>query len=247
MLKNRSFLPSANEVCESYVFTPVSQSFCSRGGCLGPDPGRVPAWGECLGPDPGGVSAQHVLRQTPPPQQTDTAADSTHPTGMHSCCDCDSYSPHRKNHNCVINLRWEWTIKPQLANLLLALTAASILARSSASLNMSSAAWWWGTTSGGFSPSFWNISGLRGPGGLFYDRKPVVGSNFSNLKFTLHVTRSDAWYPRGLFSERPKIITGFSPKVWLLIAIVFYDNDTDHVDLVAKRLPRQRRVVDLSL
>ena len=28
-------LPPANEVCEGYVFTPVCQSFCSQGGCLG--------------------------------------------------------------------------------------------------------------------------------------------------------------------------------------------------------------------
>ena len=31
----------------------------------------------------GGIS-QHALRQTPP-KQTATAADGTHPTGMHSC------------------------------------------------------------------------------------------------------------------------------------------------------------------
>ena len=27
----------------------------------------------------------HLPGQTPPPQQTATAADGTHPTGMHSC------------------------------------------------------------------------------------------------------------------------------------------------------------------
>ena len=32
--------------------------------------------------------SQHVLRQTPPPQQTATAAGGTHPTGMHSCLYC---------------------------------------------------------------------------------------------------------------------------------------------------------------
>ena len=46
--------------------------------CLGPDPGG--GWGSGWG---GGVS-QHALRQTPQ-QQTATAADGTHPTGMHSC------------------------------------------------------------------------------------------------------------------------------------------------------------------
>ena len=35
----KSFLPPANEVCEGYVFTPVSQSFCSQGG------GRAWLWG----------------------------------------------------------------------------------------------------------------------------------------------------------------------------------------------------------
>ena len=50
--------------------------------------------GECL--VPGGVCSyggvcsqgrlsQHTLRQTPPPGETASAADSTHPTGMHSC------------------------------------------------------------------------------------------------------------------------------------------------------------------
>ena len=39
------------------------------------------------GPGPGVCLSQHALRQTPPspPQQTATAADGTHPTGMHSC------------------------------------------------------------------------------------------------------------------------------------------------------------------
>ena len=46
---------------------------------------QAQAWG-------GGVQAQarrgvfqHALRQTPPPQQTVTAAGGTHPTGMYSC------------------------------------------------------------------------------------------------------------------------------------------------------------------
>ena len=49
----------------------------ARGECVGPEPGgRLGVWPEgCLGP----------LRQTPPPLQTATAADGTHPTGMHSC------------------------------------------------------------------------------------------------------------------------------------------------------------------
>ena len=71
------------------------------GGCLGPDPGGR-LWGRSGGVQPlrvsrprpreivqtqGGVS-QHALRQRPPPlQQTATAADGTHPTGMHACCE----------------------------------------------------------------------------------------------------------------------------------------------------------------
>ena len=61
----------------------------------GPNPGKevegsglgglqAHTWGE-------GVS-QHALRQTPPPQQTATAAGGTHPTGMHSCCKKNSRS-----------------------------------------------------------------------------------------------------------------------------------------------------------
>ena len=46
---NAFLLPSANEVCEGYIFTRVC---LSTGGCPGPGPG-------------GGVS-QHALRQTPP-------------------------------------------------------------------------------------------------------------------------------------------------------------------------------------
>ena len=51
-----------------------------------PGPGRclVPG-GVCSGgvPGPGGLVSQHALRQTPGGQAT-TAADGTHPTGMHS-------------------------------------------------------------------------------------------------------------------------------------------------------------------
>ena len=57
------------------------------GGSPGPSPGveglQAQAWG--VQAQAGGVS-QHSLRQTSP-QQTATAADSTHPTGMHSCYD----------------------------------------------------------------------------------------------------------------------------------------------------------------
>ena len=42
----------------------------------------VPGPGGCL--VQGGLVSQHALRQTPP-GETPTAADGTHPTGMHSC------------------------------------------------------------------------------------------------------------------------------------------------------------------
>ena len=98
-------LPPANEVCEGYVFTPVSQSFCSqRGGSPGPYPGGAvggQAWGSQAHtrgvprPTPWGGPGSHLEGVCPsmhwgrhpptsPPQQTATAAGRTHPTGMHS-------------------------------------------------------------------------------------------------------------------------------------------------------------------
>ena len=60
-----------------------------QGGCLVqgvPGPRGVSTPGTV--PGPGGVcSGGHALRQTPPPGETATAADGTHPTGMHSCLD----------------------------------------------------------------------------------------------------------------------------------------------------------------
>ena len=57
--------------------------------------GSFQAWvggGEgCLpGGCPGGCVTQHVLRQTPFPHQTATAADGTYPTAMHSYLKMDS-------------------------------------------------------------------------------------------------------------------------------------------------------------
>ena len=76
------FLPPANEVCEGYVFTPVSQSFCSRRGGVYPlgrhthrppdrhPLGRSPSLGTHspypLGRHPPG--RQPLPRQTPPRQ-----------------------------------------------------------------------------------------------------------------------------------------------------------------------------------
>ena len=55
----------------------VSHQGSAHGGGLSAQ--RISAWG-CL---PGVCGSRH-----PPPQQMATAADGTHPTGMHSCCVC---------------------------------------------------------------------------------------------------------------------------------------------------------------
>ena len=56
------FLPSASKLRQGNIFRSVCQEFCPHGG------------GVCLS----------ACWDTPP-QQTATAADGTHPTGMHSC------------------------------------------------------------------------------------------------------------------------------------------------------------------
>ena len=85
------------------VFTSVCQEFCPQGGvpqCLlrytpllwaGTPPGQVPPLGRHPpGRHPRGqaplLEADPYPWSRPPPQQTATAVDSTHPTGMHSCC-----------------------------------------------------------------------------------------------------------------------------------------------------------------
>ena len=108
------FLPSANEVCEGYVFTPVCHSVHSRvGGVVsqhasrptpkgevegsgqgessGPNPGgrlRGLAGGWVSRPTPRGVYPTMHRADTPLPQQMATAPGGTHPTGMHSCYTC---------------------------------------------------------------------------------------------------------------------------------------------------------------
>ena len=52
-------------------------SFSPQGGGVCPRGVQAQAREMCV--------CQHALRQTPRPQQTATAADGTHPTGMHSC------------------------------------------------------------------------------------------------------------------------------------------------------------------
>ena len=56
-----AFLPSANVVCEGYVFTPVCQSFCSQGGSASVHAGsRHPP-----GPDPPGTDTPPGSRHLP--------------------------------------------------------------------------------------------------------------------------------------------------------------------------------------
>ena len=64
----------------------------NRGGGLGPDPGgRFGGLARegCPGPHPGGCTGPGecipACTEVDTPQQTATAADGTHPTGMHSC------------------------------------------------------------------------------------------------------------------------------------------------------------------
>ena len=113
----------------------------ARGGCPGPGPGRGPggvqSWGVSR-PRPRGGSrprprggsrprpvcvcvcvSQHSLRQTPPtslhPQQTATAADSAHPTGMHSCfTNCWKYkNVNIANFVLVVSLEINYTTRSE--------------------------------------------------------------------------------------------------------------------------------------
>ena len=73
------------------VFTSVCQEFWPQEGDVHPQADTTPQadnlWADPMGRHPPGQTppGQTLPRQTPPPHQTATAADSTHPTGMHSC------------------------------------------------------------------------------------------------------------------------------------------------------------------
>ena len=86
------FLPSTNEVCEGYVFAPVCHSVHGGGVSVSVHAGIHPS-----------PSSRH-----PPPQQTATAADGTHPTGMHSCIyfvlSCHIFL-HFSDSNCFHGMR----------------------------------------------------------------------------------------------------------------------------------------------
>ena len=71
------------------IFSEACVNNSVHGGSPGPHPG-----GQVEGSGQGDLQAHtwwgvgvfhHAMRQTPPHQQTATAADGTHPTGMHSC------------------------------------------------------------------------------------------------------------------------------------------------------------------
>ena len=77
-----NFLPSANEVCEGYVFTPVCHSVHRGGVCLSACLDTTPPQTR-PGTPPGSRSPR--TRHPSPGAEMATAADGTHPTGMHSC------------------------------------------------------------------------------------------------------------------------------------------------------------------
>ena len=103
------FLPPANEVCECNVFTPVCQSFCSRGVCSSawwdapPCPHPLPEAGipqGTRGRHPPGTRGRHHHPHPNPEAGTALGAvyagrygqqaGGTHSTGMHTCYVCFS-------------------------------------------------------------------------------------------------------------------------------------------------------------
>ena len=87
------FLLSANEVAERQCFTPVCQSFCSQGEVytpLGRHPRQTPPGRHPDTP----LADTPCLADTAPPPETATAADGTHPTGMHSCTPTENITFH---------------------------------------------------------------------------------------------------------------------------------------------------------
>ena len=94
------FLPPAIKLSQGNVFTPVCHSV-HRGEW------QTPPWEQTPSGSRHPPYAVHAGRYG---QQS----GGMHPTGMHSCCDCDcdSFSPYRKKHNniYIINPRCEWTI-----------------------------------------------------------------------------------------------------------------------------------------
>ena len=85
------YLPSANEVAESNVFTSVCQEFFPQGErCTPPRQthSRADISGRQTPPQADTTSwadTRPPWAATPPPPEIATGADGTHPTGMHSC------------------------------------------------------------------------------------------------------------------------------------------------------------------
>ena len=96
------------------------------GGSPGPHLGRAQAHtgGEVSRPTPGGSRSRGVYpsmhwgRHPPPPQHTATAADGTHPTGMHSCLEGDrarmcEVTTVRKKRWPSNGVQWRIQLSPQ--------------------------------------------------------------------------------------------------------------------------------------
>ena len=77
-------LPSANEVCEGYVFTPVCQSFCSQGVCLSAcwdtPQDQAPPRAD-IPPGPGTPQSRQPPRTRHPPRTRNTTPQSRQPPG----------------------------------------------------------------------------------------------------------------------------------------------------------------------
>ena len=97
---NRTYLPSATKLRRLYFHRRLSvhkglpgPGGCLVGGCLVRGGGAWSQGGGCLVPGvpgpggawSGGVGIPACTEADQPPGETATAADGTHPTGMHSC------------------------------------------------------------------------------------------------------------------------------------------------------------------
>ena len=76
------YLPPATKLRQGNVFTPVCQSFCSRGGVCHTHPGRQPPRQSPPGQT---LPAQCMLEYTNLPVHDGIQVGGTYPTGMHSC------------------------------------------------------------------------------------------------------------------------------------------------------------------
>ena len=104
--------------CEGYVFTGVCLSTGGVGVSVSVHAGIHPPGADTLpGADtppeqtpPRGADTSPRSRHPPPPRDTATAADGTHPTGMHSCfnlqtCNCTVFIPDRCTTQSTRNVK----------------------------------------------------------------------------------------------------------------------------------------------